>query len=217
MPRPSREERVQEALEMFSLTREKVGAQPEITRFLRTVGGREGGVRLLRMSTSPEARKVIEVHDSLPVRTAEMISIEFLCAAAGVPTPQALALIVQEASAQSALEAHMIATAKLPSVVEKTVQVALQSGKEGQAARKMILDHAQFLPVPKSQFIAVKGDMNVDQSRKTQVNVLPPLEAGAKRMADRFNELEAPSPVLALPEPTLVEFVDVEEGEEEEG
>ena len=102
-----------------------------------------------------------------------------------------------------------------PKVVEATVGSALIPGREGDKSRKMILDHARFLPMPKSQTVNVYGDATIDQSRKmSNVTVLPALEAGAKRMADRFNDL-APS-VPALPPAEMPSEEGIVEGEFED-
>lgn len=202
-----------EAMEILEVTPEQVEAMPPISNILKKIGGRDKTFEYLRSSDDPDALKIMEKLKTLPKKLQNLLSIEVLCAASGVPTKRVLGIVAEQAFGQSKLEGDLIAAAAHPRVVEKTVEEALKSS--GDKEKKLLLQHSQFLPLPKSSTV-VFGNQNIDARQQTaNVTILPSLESGARRMTDRFNSTV--SEIRQLPEPRTIDTViDVDDEEEED-
>jgi hypothetical protein len=209
-----------------------VAAEPQISGILKRVGNREKILDYLRGSDAPEARKILEAADLLSKRERALLTVEAFCVAAKVPTRRAYGVIAEAVFEQSSNAATLIAAAAHPRVVERTVERALEkpqvvklegggvkviAAQDGFSDRKMLHQHAQFLPQPKGSTL-IFGNQTIDNRDQRQLNVsaLPPMEESVRRLSDRFNErllTEGPKQIAA---PVDVMSVDTDEDEDDE-
>lgn len=203
-----------EAWERLQVTPDQVASQPIIGRTLSKIGTRKQIIELLQESEVPELRAVLEKIQELPLTrpmgprekkshpTPDAIPMEAFCLSAGVPTLKFLSLVIVEALTRNADLAKLIASAAHPQVTQKTVEVALEepiiwkdkngevhvvAPPGGDAARKLLHQHAGFLPMPKNSVVQIFGGAQIDARQQTQVT-LPPVEDEARNMTDRFNQ-----------------------------
>jgi len=146
-------------------------------------------------------------------------------------TPMELLRVAAEVGYRFAMcGAQIRAALALPSVVERSIETALTA--EGIADRKMLFQHAGFLPTPKTSQTAYSAIRNAHGNTSEQVPAVsaPPPESTIRRMVDRFNEARGlpRTPPPALPEkaidralsisiPENGDTMPVEVPEEEEG
>lgn len=178
-----------ELYKRFSLTSEQVDSQPEISTILRrSVGGREKVFELLKSSSEVDAQKLVKIFVELGVHDSKYLPLEAYALAAGLTTRRMFELVAGEAFAQSAQESALVAAVAHPNVVRKTVKSALKD--KGINDRRILHQHAGFLPMPKTQFVSMKGGNFIagDQKNEVKVAILPPAEETVRRLSDRFNE-----------------------------
>lgn len=207
---------MEEALEIMGITREQVDAQPSIQLLLRGIGGRKKVLELLALSDDPDARSLVEVSRRISGRAQQVVPIEAYCAASKVPTKRAFGLIMEQAFATSQLQGAMLAAVAHPKIVATSIKRALEEPEtivdkngnvtvipapSGKFDRKMMLQHAAFLPMSKGQTI-IYGNQNVDARKQiAKVAIVPSVEEAAKKMSER---LEGPSRLPLLPAPQIV-------------
>ncbi len=98
----------------------------------------------LECSEDPEARKVLEVYRSVPESYRRLLRPEDFCHAAGVSPWRVLECITVVGVRQVAQGSAILAAVLHPSVVEKTVERALQ--EDGIRERMMLHKAVGFLP-----------------------------------------------------------------------
>jgi hypothetical protein len=98
----------------------------------------------LRFSEDPEARKVLEVYDSVPESYRRLLRPEDFCHAAGVSPWLVLDTVTLVAVRLGAMGSAIAAAIVLPSVVQKTVDRALGDDRN-LVASKMLLRATGFL------------------------------------------------------------------------
>lgn len=229
----SHRELVADAWVKLGVTPEQVSAVPQVSGVLKSAGGRAKILGYLRSSNEPDARKVLNIIDGVEGNSLKKlwmdsaIPMEAFCVSADIPTRRLLELVAGEVFLRSGQEAGLLAAAAHPKIVKKSIQKALEEpvsvkqpdgtvkmepAESGLADRRMLHQHAQFLPMPKTQFINMPHG-TIDNRQQTQVNVAvaPPVEETVKRLSDRFNAHASAMPVLEAVE------VDEEEDEEDEG
>jgi len=204
-------------LRPFGITMDEVDALPQITPLLRRAKIYPWQVwEWLGASVLPEAQKFVKVWVALGGRDREMLTLEMVCAAAGLDPLKLLELVFHEILWQEDKVAALLAKASHPKVVEATIQSAL-GGDSG--AQKMLLQHANFLPLPKNQLILAPGS-TFDNRQQSQTNVLvegpppalAPVERNVRDTAERFS---GRLPAQELQEPVEAEFSDPEDEEGE--
>jgi hypothetical protein len=208
IPRPwtSSKESRESALVRLGVTQAQVEQVPKITHLLKALGGRWAAIEYLRGSEEPEARRFLEVFDSMPVFARKYVPMEAFCLAAGMTTKRMFGLIAQEVFAQSKAKANLLAAANHTRVVGAAIFSAM--GPAGSEDRRMLLQHERFLPLPKTQVLNIAGDAQIgDGNRSAKVLAMTSVVDSARRMTDRFN---GTNPAKALPEP-------VDEEEDDEG
>lgn len=201
-----------ECLERIGVTADQIAEAPKISSVLRrSIGGRAKVLELLQGSSEPDARKILKVVEEVGRRGRTGLPLEAYAIAAGLTTRRMFELVAGEAFVRSGEEAALVAATAHPKVVRKSVEMAL-TGK-GVNDRKMLHQHAGFLPMPKTQFVTMNGGQQINASSQTQVNVavLPSVEDSVKRLSDRFNE--QPSAPLMIAE-RVIEQEDEEDEEE---
>jgi len=103
-----------------------------------------GALDLLQWSEDPEARKVLEVYNLVPESYRRLLRPEDFCHAAGVSPWRVLECITAAAVRLGAMGSAIVASIVLPSVVEKTIEIALTDG--GDRARTTLLRATGFMP-----------------------------------------------------------------------
>jgi hypothetical protein len=98
----------------------------------------------LECSEDPEARKVLEVYRSIPESYRRLLRPEDFCHAAGVSPWRVLECITVVGVRQAAQGSAILAAVLHPSVVEKTVERALQD--DGTRERMILHKAVGFLP-----------------------------------------------------------------------
>ncbi len=172
---------------VLDVKRTDVEAAPKIHHLLRDSEILDRVFEYLEGSEEPEARKILAARERVSDSLASILPFEAFCVAAGVTTKKAFAVISGEVMDQSAKASALIARSKHPEVVQYTIDQALTPA--GAQERKMLHQSAGFLPMAKGA-VNMFGNVSIDNSVKTQnVAVLPPVEDGVKRMADRFGEM----------------------------
>lgn len=183
----TREPNIDDAYLVLDVKASDVQAVPKIHHLLRDSGVLGKVFEYLEGSEEPEARKILDARHRVSDSLASVLPFEAFCVAAGVTTKKAFAIISGEVMDQSAKASALIARSKHPDVVQYTIDQALTPA--GTQERKMLHQSAGFLPMPKSA-VNMFGNVSIDNSVRTQnVAVLPPVEDGVKRMADRFGEM----------------------------
>lgn len=97
----------------------------------------------LRFSEDPEARKLLEVYDSVPKSYRRLLRPEDFCHAAGVSPWRVLEIITVVAVRQAGQACAIVGSILHPRVVAKTVERALQDG--GSKECVMLLKASGFL------------------------------------------------------------------------
>jgi hypothetical protein len=188
------------AYEVLGVTAIDVALVPRIEHLFRGLGGKQKVFEYLAGSEEKEARAIVELRAKVTPDQARVLPFEAFCVAAGVTTKRMFGLIQEEVFAQSRVAAAILKDSSIPHIVECTVRQAKTIA--GTQEKRMLLQSGGVLPLPKTVVMPVYGNLNVDQSQKTQVNqyaVLPPVEQAVQRLSDRFNERN-PTVLTALPE-----------------
>lgn len=174
------------AWEWIGLTKESLKDATRLSQSLKRLGEKKEILNLLRRSDAPEAKKVLSLIDSAPIKKfVEVLPLEAFCTAAGVSAKKFFSVVAEVVFEESQNEATLLAALGVPEVVEATIEAAKAPG--GTAERKMILQHARIVPVPKTSITTFIGNPQIDQSQKTMV--MPVAEDGVKKMSERFNKI----------------------------
>lgn len=208
----------EEAIGKLGVTQDEVLASPRIGPLLAGIGDTFQVMRLLKFSEDEEIKHMVELFDVSPKWIQQRAPLEAFAMSAKVPVRKVLGAAVEMAFVHSKLEGDMLAAISHKSVVAKTIASALTDA--GDKDRKLLLQHSQFLPMPKNQVIQMFGGQQIDARHQEQNNtmLLPTIEAGAKVMSDRFNATMTDRKMAELPPAATDEIIDAEfeDGEEEE-
>lgn len=187
---------LKQAYALLEVTATEVAALPKISHLIKPAGNTVRIIEYLKHSEEPGARAVCKQaerlgRDSERPEMLAAISIEALCAAAGVAPKKLFGIIATEVAEQSAQATMLLSKAMHPKVLEKTIAYAMEP--DGSADRKMIHQAEQYLPVPKTSVTFAK---QIDARTQVQnVAILKPLEDSMKRLSDRFMEIAPVAPV----------------------
>ena len=209
-------DRISEAYERLGVSKDEVAKQPVITSTLTvldpitkgkqsSIRGVDKAIEFLRGSHEADARKFLDVYDSIPNSTRIVLPIEAFAVASGLSTKRVLELVTGACFEQSANVAELISRSARPKLVGVAVKQALKSKNFDE--RKLVLQHEGYAPIPKTQVVNVSGDVNTD-NRIQSVNVNEigaPIEKSMSRINDRFNERLGIGPVVEVEaEPELI-------------
>jgi hypothetical protein len=197
LPRNDIRVRRTRAYETLKISRDELRASPPITPQLRMIA-KSLRKRNLPISpyyylkcASPEyARWIVDLYYSLPRDQRDLIPIEGYCLSLHLPPNDILETIVRTIAIVSRQRSIAIASSAHPSIVEKTVEMALTD--EGIEDRTLIHKAVGFLPTPKGSQITVNASANsASAASPTIVLPAPPPEATIRRLVDRFNDQRA--------------------------
>lgn len=147
----------------------------------------------IAVASDPAAARFIDAWNALsPSEKQARGAADALCKELGI-VPLELMRIVAEAGYRSATSrAQITAAAALPSVLEKTLDLALNSGNEKTRLRAQTLLHkaAGFLPTPNSHTTTA-----ITNTTSTTDSGTPPRpEDTIKRLSQRFNAMRSSAP-----------------------
>lgn len=205
----AKEEEISEALSELELTLEEIESVPRISHVLAKCGGKHRWRELLEGSAEPEARELLRTIRQFSKLAWRVLPLEAFCIKAGISTKRAFGLIASEVVEQSRQEGLLVAASKHSDVVEATVASALRP--DGESDRKLLLQHAEFLPMPKNNVIFAKGNVQLGNNTTTNmVGILPSAESRIKSLHDRFgSEIHGLPPALESPPRNVIDL-DVE-------
>lgn len=184
--------RIEDAYVRLEITKEQVEAFPNITNALADIGGVPAVLEYLKSSDAKEAKELLRHWDQSTAIVRELLPFEAFVVAAKCSRKRMLQIIIGEVSEQSSAEAVLLAAVKHKEVVQKTVNVALSDNYGADSARKMLLQHRKFLPLPKNQVVNVKdGNFIEDNSTHQEAHFHGSMDDARERIGranDRFNK-----------------------------
>lgn len=119
-------------------------------------GGRDQVIQYLRMAAADgdlHARTFLHVWDTLKAWEQKLATLDDVCAAAGVAPVKLVKAIVGTAYEANCDVANFVAAHSHPDVIQQSVDVALTP--DGVEDRKMLMQHAGFLPAAKGSVINI--------------------------------------------------------------
>lgn len=185
-----------EALVLLEISEEQIDRAPKITHVLKAANMLDNVWDYLEGSSKPQARAILEVRSRLNKRQSKDVPFEAYCVAADVSPRDALALLTVEVYDQAGKASALLAASQHPAVTAATVAAAMSP--LGTAEKKMLHQHAGFLPVPKTSIVNVHGNHAVIGGEQKNV-VLAPVEESVKRLGDRFNSRASPQAIDVEP------------------
>jgi hypothetical protein len=191
-----------EALIMLEISEQQIESAPKISHVLKAAGMLDNVWDYLEGSAKPQARAILEARSRLNKKQAKEVPFEAFCVAADVSPKDALALLTVEVYDQASKASALLAASQHPNITQATIEAALSP--LGTAEKKMLHQHAGFLPVPKTSIVNVHGNHAVIGGEQKNV-VLRPVEESVRTLGDRFNSRALPQPAEAIP------VLDVEE------
>lgn len=170
------------------------------------VGGKERLIELASISDDPKVKLTVHRWNQLTMSERNGIRLETICEGAEISPSEWYGKVVQAAFQRNIDHANLLAAIAMTQVVTSTLDSAMMPGREGMGDRKMMLQHANFLPMPKGATINVQNN------------------AVANAQADAGNEMmDFENDMLALPaafdqpeEPQVIESSFSGEEEEQE-
>lgn len=181
-----------EALTRLEITEEQITKAPKISHVLRAANMLDNVWDYLEGSGKAQARQILEMRDRLSIKLRDGVPFEAYCVAANVRPQDALALLTVEVFDQASKASALLAASQHPAVTEATIMAALSP--LGTAEKKMLHQHAGFLPVSKNTIVNVRGDGTVIGGEQKNV-LLRPVEESVRSLGDRFmqsRQLSAP-------------------------
>jgi hypothetical protein len=164
--------------------------------------------------SDPRVASFLDAWDALETSDQQASSADALCRQAGFTPTELLKVVATAACQYSMYVAQLSAAVALPSVVKRSIEVALTD--EGIADRKMQFQHAGFLPTPKGSqttIAVLQQNAHLAPAESNSALAAPRPEDTIRRMVDRFNEdRELPSQRLTADlEPAHVTPLEEEE------
>ncbi len=174
-----------EALVLLEITEDNLAKAPKITHVLKAANMLDNVWDYLEGSGKAPARQILEMRDRLNMAQRKNLPFEAYCVAANVRPQDALALLTVEVFDQASKASALLAASQHPAVTEATIIAALSP--LGTAEKKMLHQHAGFLPVSKNTIVNVRGDGTVIGGEQKNV-MLRPVEESIRSLGDRFME-----------------------------
>lgn len=153
----------------------------------------------LARANDPRAERFMAAWDALDASEQQgWGTADAICKRARLTPLELLGVGAEVAYRVAMYTAQIRAALALPSIVERSVEVALTD--DGVADRRMLYQHSGFLPTPKGSQVAISVTQN-GQSRPTgqEVVTLPPVEDTIRRVTEAFNRARELSPPPADP------------------
>ncbi len=144
--------------------------------------------RLASRSDSSTAR-FLDAWDALgPSEQQAKREADAVCEQLGLAPLELLRVVADATYRISMYSAQIAAAVALPSVVERSIEVALTD--KGIADRKMLFQHSGFLPMPSGAQtnIAVMQNAQLHATAQPVITVAPRPEETIRRLSDRLNE-----------------------------
>lgn len=180
----------------------------------RSSGGKETAINGARLVSDPRFQKIVWGWDEATERDKEVLTLEQLCEAAEITPDEFLGAVLTALWKRSVDIGKLTAIAAHPRVVEATIEAA--QSQWGSNDRRMLLDHAGFLPQPKGQTINVGVDARTAVQVNSDVQIskgLPSFEEDGKKIntaiRTELKQLEAVPAPITISQPVEAEFVDV--------
>jgi hypothetical protein len=145
----------------------------------------------LHASDDPEAKKVISVYYSVPGWVRSALPVEAFCLASTVSTSRILEILTGVCVRLGAQASTIIAAVSHPSVVQKTVEMALTD--DGIEDRNTLHKATGFLPTPKSAQTNITVTQNAQVSSQVAVSAPSP-ESTIRTLAEAFNQRRGLAP-----------------------
>ncbi len=174
----------------------------------RGAGGKTTAIEAARLqeNTDSRFRKLVYAYDSLVERDKIAVRLEDLCGAAEILPDEFLGLTIPALWRRNVDIGKLIAAVHHPRIVEKTAQLA--QSPFGGADRKMMLDHAGFLP-QKGPLVSIdQRRLNIGSGggvQDTSLPALPSFEEDGKEILQAIRGDE--SATRALPPATPAQEV----------
>lgn len=177
----------------------------------RSSGGKITAINGARLVDDERFKKLVWAYDHSPIRDQQLVILEDLCGAADITPDEFLGEVLACMWRRSIDIGKLTAIAAHPRIVEATIIAA--EGQWGNADRRMLLDHANFLPKAAGQTINVGVDARTNVAVVTEGGRgLPSFEDEGKKlhtaMRKEFRQLEASAEPITIPIQEA-EFVDV--------
>ncbi|MGB7436256.1 MAG: hypothetical protein WBR26_06875 [Candidatus Acidiferrum sp.] len=144
--------------------------------------------RSARMSDAAVVR-FLDAWDALsPSEQQAKRTADAICERIGLAPVELLKATADATYRFSMYTARILAAVALPSVVERSIEVALTD--KGIADRKMLFQHSGFLPTPAGSQtnIAVMQNAQPNATARPVITVAPRPEETIRRLSDRLNE-----------------------------
>jgi hypothetical protein len=141
-------------------------------------------VRLARAS-DPSAARFLDAWDALGASGEQSgRAADAICEQLGIVPLELLKAAASATIRYSTYTSQILAAAALPSIVERSIEVALT--QKGTADRKMQLQHSGFLPVPAGSQTNI-AIMQSNAAQPVVVVAAPKPEATIRRLSERFH------------------------------
>jgi hypothetical protein len=146
----------------------------------------------LARTNDPRAARFMDAWDALDASEQQARgAADVVCARLGLVPIELLRVVAEAVYSFSMSVAQMKATLALPSIVARSVEVALTD--KGVADRRMLFQHAGFLPTPKGSQVATAVTQNAQPNEQGVVPAQRP-ETTIRRLTNRFNESRGLTP-----------------------
>lgn len=129
-------------------------------------GGRESFVSMARLATQiePKLAPFIEEWDRLKPHAQKCIDLDQLCLQKEIDPAHLISVSAEAAVRFRDNASLMIAALSMPAIVERSIKTALTP--TGFRDRKMLFEHARFVPVSQGTRIAIKNEANASADAK---------------------------------------------------
>lgn len=186
----------------LSIDSSAVASTPKISHILNSIpGGIHKAIEYIYGSEEPEARAFVTLYDEIMATPhlfacilANAIPFEAFCVKLNIPSRKMLELVTGACFEQSSSASALLAAASHPIVTRATVEAAMYP--DGHQDRKLMHQHARFIPTPKNTVVAPgatysevnDNSINKRTNQVIAVSELAKIETTMSRIADRFNE-----------------------------
>jgi hypothetical protein len=183
---------------------------------------REAFIEMARFArtSDPRAARFLDSWDALSASEQQLRgAADAVCMRIGLAPIDLLTVVMDVGIRFSICGAQIKAAMALSSIVERSIETALTP--EGVADRKMLFQHAGFLPITKTSQTAYSAIRNADGNNSTQAPgvSMPPIEHTIRTLSERLNEARGLSRTgaAALPQRASAQPLPDTSPEDEEG
>lgn len=154
-------------------------------------GGKERFMEFAKLAVliEPDLAPVVESYNDLNRGRRAAVSIDEICARHSIDPIHFIGVVAEAATKYGNNSAVVIAALSLPDVVTKSVKEALKPG--GDKDRKMLFQHANFIPTPHGTQINVQANAAARaDSSSGEGKGLPSFERNMREADDVIRERE---------------------------